>query len=309
MMGHSQVHLDQAQIAQLIENDHGGAPDTAWTHLANCPTCFAIFADILRTQYVHRTDPSQMSAPDYLLDMGKAIAGKSHVQEDSESSIAPSRRLFTSRKVLRGSFLVAALLLLLLLFNMVNLLNPCIDKLDQQVIMTALVNSSTSGLIFPQAGAGVVSIQPLYRNGGSGVAGDLEAVLKCIAATYSADDDGGGIHETYWLAAGWLASGQFDNARLYTEAGLRRYPDSLRLKELSAIIAYRNSDLAQAKALLLEVLAKRPNDNTVLFNLAQIYCEQNQLDDACRYMGRISETSVETVLGTRVAVLRNKLSG
>jgi tetratricopeptide (TPR) repeat protein len=111
-----------------------------------------------------------------------------------------------------------------------------------------------------------------YRAGGSAWTGDARAALERMAATYS--DHAPPAEEAYWLAAGYLALSELDIARTYLMEARRLHPSDRRIELITAHLAYKLSDLAEAQAILEKMVREDPGDGLALLNLGIVLSER-----------------------------------
>jgi Flp pilus assembly protein TadD len=70
----------------------------------------------------------------------------------------------------------------------------------------------------------------------------------------------GSADAAYWLAAGVLAQGRLDDARVLLAETRAGHPDDLRFEVLEAILAYRGDDLNRARTILESVVKRDPKN-------------------------------------------------
>jgi hypothetical protein len=146
-------------------------------------------------------------------------------------------------------------------------------------VTDALVNASERNpLVFPGVETEISSAPAVVRSGAAPLTPSLDETLSGLAADYN--EDKVSVEEARWLAGGYLATGQLDNARVYLEDALTRFPADRDIRVLAGMLAWSANDLGRATDLLESVVEEEPDHTTAVFNLAIVKKETGDRETA-----------------------------
>jgi hypothetical protein len=182
-----------------------------------------------------------------------------------------------------------------------------------QPIRTAVGEfSRKSELVLPGGESYLGKNEPVYRSLGGSINDPLAAALrnlleKFLGGTSSPD-------EAYWLAAGYLSSGDVRTASIYVAAARERFPGDPRLRVLEGVVAYSDRDVDRAERLLRSFVTNDRNGPATdpLLAIAQIDLsivlrDQGKEAEAREVLSDVQTRLAGTPIGKRAGILDSKL--
>ena len=161
--------------------------------------------------------------------------------------------------------------------------------------------------MLPGAEAVAASTVPEFRSGRATASEHVSQALTSLAEAYRDEDTPPEV--AHWLISGFLAVGELESARLYSEDSRRRYPGDERFVILEAIVAYRSNDMKRAERLLQMALRDNPRNGAALLNLGLVQYEQGQFDVARQTLETVRQEFAGSPLEHRAAALLIGLLG
>lgn len=286
---HGSKHLSTAEIAILVDgNPEGAVPDKRRDHLAMCPECYAAYAEAVRDRLAHAAGDETAVAPEDWIAAATALGTDAHDRERGRRLAFP--RL---RPALIGVASVAAMIALVVWLWPGA---PSGSRAETELV-AALMASSQAGMILP-GGEGAADVQhPVYRGETAPASAALSAAIDDATSAYLTA--GSSVDLAVQVIGAEIAIGQIGNAQVMLEHARRRFPADQRLILLEAVIAYRQSDLAQAEELLRQVVAIDSECAAALFNLGFLLSELDRAAEARPYLERARTAGRNTLLAAR----------
>jgi hypothetical protein len=162
-------------------------------------------------------------------------------------------------------------------------------------VQHALGIASQNGMILTTDIA--VSEAPM-RGGAEAGSPGLRRALSELAALY--EQPAAGEEVAFWLIAGMLAEGD-PSARAILGEALERHPRSRRIRNLDAVLAYREGRTEVASAILRDLLRADSQDPIALFNLYLLAKETGAVSERKSLLAALDRTL------PREAPLRSRL--
>jgi len=256
-------HLTPDILADLADPAGAGWSDERiLAHLGQCRHCMAIYAEFGRAHVQHGLAMKADLPPHDLFEAGKAIASRA-----VPASGAPDVR----RRIRFASAAAAVVAGVLLAGWGTGWLErpPAVAPDLRHTISESLREDSYQGLLYDRA------FMPRAR----GTRGPVDEAtnLTPLVRAFTADESSADV--AFWLVAGLLAEGRGRDADSYLSQALARFPADARLRNLAAILAYKNSELVGAERELREAL-RIERSPAYVFNLARVLEEQGRFADA-----------------------------
>jgi len=253
-------HLRPEELARIAT---GGLPDyaraSAVRHLAECPRCFAVYSEFVRTRLDPSLEPNR-GVEDEWVRLGLEVG-------------APAAPAAPVRPRRHAPELVTALAVLVTLgLGVVAFRIWVVDLLRvpraTRAAIAAVVRENSANLLF---GADLLPEPNGLR--GNAPQSPNPLVQELLRQVKDHPDD---PNPAYWLIAAKLAAGELLVADLFLGDALRDFPDDPRFENLAAIAAYARDDPDGATAHLRRALR---NDRTGVakYNLIRVL---NQRGDA-----------------------------
>jgi predicted Zn-dependent protease len=158
---------------------------------------------------------------------------------------------------------------------------------------------------------------PIIIHGGESAIGEESAVMRSgfvpmtnsirrsVDYLYSRyENDSATPEEIYWLAAGYVATGQIDLARDLVTDARRNGIDDLEVLNLEALIAYIGGDLERAEDLFHSIHVLYPSDGVSSINYGVVLIESGKREESFRVLGEVMEGSSGTPLAKRAEILQ-----
>ena len=309
-------HLTDEQLAQLVD---GSIADPARVlleeHLRACRACFGAYEDALRYSAVWETDPAIFRAPASIATIAHETpvrAGRQHAEHEREAhgGILSTRVSWRSLMPALGAAVVVVAMVTALAMWRPDMMRPAPSEYSELFgpVKAAVEEASTGGaIILPGAEAVAAFTVPEFRSGRATASEHVSAALASLAVAYRDDDTPPEV--AHWLISGFLAMGELESARLYSEDSRRRYPGDERFVILEAIVAYRSNDMKRAERLLQLALRENPRNGAALLNLGLVQYEQGHFDVARQTLETVRLEFAGSPLERRAAALLVGLLG
>lgn len=262
-------HITTEEMPRLVEQGiRGDLPSDRRKHLAQCPDCLALFCELSRGRLDHELAALPHAAPADFVALGKTLPGLEPVAaEASAQSGGFTRRWRTWVPAL------AAVAACLVLFGPWNRQPGPLSADDVAVIRKALVADSRHGLVHLGIDGGDPASSTVYRSPSAPDQDALAHTLDRLQAAYDPADPSADL--AYQRAAGHLALADLALARSLLDEAHLLFPGDWRFDFLAAHLAYRESDLPQARTLLAELAAQHPQQGAIRLNLGLVLRELN----------------------------------
>jgi len=283
-------------IAGLLDKEQ---KQTVLAHLERCPECEAMVRDLYGDYFRAESHLAGLSAEPGLSPERSAGAPTDRTRMQVSGTRFAQRWRYP---VLVGAAALAAVCLLVLWPTDPDQISP---RSDLEMIRTSLGERSTHGLVFPGTDLTPPHREANHREGL--VDEDVELIEALNSLEVRRRQDGISADETYWLTAGHIARGQLSRARSLLPSRNSSEAAKARWIAMAAQIAYRESDLTEARDLLLRVLRQEAGDPVHAFNLGLVLCELEDADSARVHLYTAAEAAGGTLLGTRARALLDSL--
>ena len=309
-------HLTDEQLSQLVD---GSISDPARVlleeHLRACRSCFGAYEDALRYRAVWETDPAMFRAPASIAAIAHEtplrVARRQATREREAHGGIPGTPLsWRSLMPAMGAAVVVVAMVVALALWRPDMMRPAPGEYSELFVpvKAAVEEASTGGAIMlPGAEAVAASTVPAFRSGRATPNEHVSAALASLAKAYRDEDTPPEV--AHWLISGFLAVGELENARLYSEDSRRRYPGDERFIILEAIVAYRSNDMKRAERLLQLALRENPRSGAALLNLGLVQYEQGQFEVARQTFESVRQEFAGSPLGHRATALLSGLLG
>ncbi len=268
--------MTEGELARLVENP-GAAPefDAAWRHLHSCSRCFEAFRDSALYRKLWEAGEGRFEHDERLLAAARAIA-----TEDGRTGDRRLRHGSTRTPGLKRSVIVTAAIAcaaVVVAFSM-WLLNTTPEGTASVAVedAAALVQvrhavemASLQGpFIYPGTENMKIVEAPVYRSAHVPLTDSLQTALSRLFDKYQRGD--ASADEAYWLAAGYVATGNLRLAEDLMSEMRQRPPLDTRFLVVSAIVAADKGDTALAVDVLNQALRESLQDSAALMNLQRL---------------------------------------
>ena len=176
-----------------------------------------------------------------------------------------------------------------------------LDAAVLEPIEVAVKSASRQGHVVLPGGEGGLSDAPVaYRSGFVPLDADLESSLEQLSALYRTNPS---VDIATWLIAGYLATGQFDNARDYLRDARQKLPDTPEIITLAGLLAYFESNLDESEALLRFAVSQDPDNAVALVNLAVVLKDRGDEDGSAQIIEDIEARFSDSAIAERAAAV------
>lgn len=268
-------HLPHEEIATFIDGTVGEIDKARIrVHLQSCADCREAYRYAVRFRGSHDGLPVDESPSAEVVAAAKAIAERSPRQRRR----ANRDRRRTPRLNPAGRAVVAAAVVAVFVAA-VLWLRPIPAMFDPYSVELAPVTramitaSERNPLVLPGVENDIDPSPATLRSGPAPISRELDNSLSVLAVAYNGESIS--KHEVQWLIAGYLATGQLENARVYITNARARYDNDTDLMILEGVLAYNDSDLERALGMFEAVLERNPGDVVAVFNLAVVASEMD----------------------------------
>lgn len=299
------THCTETQLARLAEADASVHDEIDWNHFSRCPQCLAAYAEALEHCVDRAAGKTGFPVPDDLLEAGLRTGWQPEVAA-AGSTVSPRR---AGRLTVPALLSTAAVLLVVLIAP--QILRQRADEAPApmhavlvQAILADAARSLQDGLLL-DGFTTVPSTEPMLVRGvtpsSADLSPDLESLERRVEAG-EADDD-----EVYWYLCGKLLEGRIFQVQAVLSGLAPSRTRAPRIQLVEAAVAYRQSRLDDAEAILQGILAAHPDHATALFDLAQIAAERGRPAKAAEALKRVRIPAGDELLRHRVEKLSGEL--
>jgi hypothetical protein len=178
---------------------------------------------------------------------------------------------------------------------------PVPDPVVQSIRTGATAVSSGTDFVLPGTEADFRPGTPVYR---SSFRGDDDALTNALISLTDKKHSGkASSGDLYWLTAGFVASGQLDEAAISAADALYRYPRDGELLTLAAVIECMSGDSARSERLLRDAVRVDPDDLVIRLNLAVVLLKTGKLDEAESLLDGVVRANPDSRLAQRAIQL------
>ena len=255
------------------------------SHIRGCKACAAAYRDSALLAQVIREDPSAFPAPDDLAELGKSVTR-------SRVSTPPKRIVLRLAPIA----VVAAIGLVLLLRGGPDGLDPSVLSPLRDAAETL---TARGPIVLPEAEGGIGREDDNHRSGYVPVTGAIEGSLERLYESFLNDDSD--PDAAYWLAAGYLATGQIDLAREVANLAQARNTRDPRMETMAGLIALVDEDYTSAES----ILRRAPADAVRRLNLSVVLMRQGRFEEARSLLGELADD--DAAVGARAAELLGRM--
>ncbi len=267
------LHIPDGVMAELVDYGPDSVSPDVMIHLARCARCTAAWAAASE----HRGRLLRNGLPE---------------------PVATGIRRWRPAVMPAAVVAVAAALVFVLVSLPVGDMVP----FQPDPLLTEMISeASTGGMIFPGARATAPGNGLRLRSAGR-TDRDFYQYLGDLGRRRLADP--GDVETNRRLVAGWLVAGQVGTANEVSRVVLITNPEDPVMRQLAAIGAWRESQLVTAEALLRDLHAEQPDDETIRFNLALLLLETGRDRAAWRLLDGLPTEASDPVVRARLADLR-----
>jgi predicted Zn-dependent protease len=165
-------------------------------------------------------------------------------------------------------------------------------------VLRAVEQASMRGnFVLPGGEGGLDADRGAYRSGFVPMTDSLESALNDLFRAYQEGNTS--LDVSYWLVAGYVATGQIDAARILASSTLAAHPDAPRVIMLDGIITYRDGDLERSQDRLLAAYELNPDYAVSALNLAIVMGERGDVARAEELLSGIVQEHAGTSLAAR----------
>ncbi len=294
-MRDNENHIPDTELAVMVEQAlQGDLPEPARRHLARCPSCFAIFAELTRARTGAQAGQFK-EIPADLLELGRAIG------HDSLRTVEqPAPATFRPRWHRPAAAALAAVLCLAIFWSVTRPDREDALADSRQVLAASLQEDSRQGLVHLD----MLHLEPvtrtIYRKGNKLKSSQARTVLAQLSREQVPEHPSAEL--VYWRAAGYLAIAELGMARNLLDDARQIFPADWRFRFLAAHLAYKESDLPLARDILSRLAEQRPGDGTVLLDLGLVL---DELEDpaGARILAQVVRDFPDTYLAKRASDL------
>jgi hypothetical protein len=301
-------HPSYEDIAAFVDESLGEIDEARIrVHLDCCERCVETYRYAVRFTGMHAGVSVDDSPGREAIRAAKAVAGRQYRRHNFERR---GRRKWLAGLTPAGRRMVAFALVavfvavVLWLRPMAPGFDPHSDSLAP--VTQALVSaSSRQPLVIPGVESEIGPGPAPVRSGPITLSTSLDRSLTELATRFTDNSLSGA--ETRWLIAGYLATGQIENARAFIEDARTRRPEDRDLVVLEGILAYSDNDLRRSAELFESVLRENDRHPTALFNLAVVMQETGEQDRARELFERVERLVPDTPLAARAKLSLSQL--
>jgi hypothetical protein len=304
-------HLTVSEISQLIAGRREEAEDERlWEHLSSCDRCVKIYRESVIDCGLAETDRFVRRERPELVDEGLRIA----VCKGAGASYRGKRRILSSLSAL-GTLhrcVAAAAAIAFIVITGIWLLNtdraesPQMPRSVIEPVRHAVGTISRWGPIIIHGGEyAIAEKSTAYRSGFVPATNSLRSSLDYLYTRY--ENDTATPEGIYWLAAGYVATGQVDLARDLVADARKNGIEDLRILNLEALITYIEGDLERAEESFHSIHVLYPADAVSSINFAVVLMERGKSEESSRILTEVRERFNGTPTAQRAQVLLNTM--
>lgn len=306
-------HLTDEEIARFIDGAQG-PPDRTKVlgHLRSCKRCFEIYQDTAICRGLWSFGRSTFESINERADIEKELVSHGLMSEGTMEGEARSvsRPSYKGRLRYRLIAVCVAVLLAVVLWisNVDRMRDPRLDPAMLTPVRAAIETASKWGrIVIPGGEESLNGRVTVYRSGSVPLNDSLMISLNYLYETYQ---QGGPSREvTYWLMAGYVATGQVDAARdlLVSDEERTEYLSDSSIAILEALIAYMDGKYNKSEALFRKILEVEPDNPVAGINLAIVLDEQGDDEEAREILLRIQDHHAGSPLAARAQSILSDL--
>jgi tetratricopeptide (TPR) repeat protein len=293
-------HLTVGEIARAIEGGVGGADERLVAHLRSCSECFDIYQDSAMSLGLWMEEAPAYQLQRLAEEMKRYFPASAETRPGRirGSAEAPgARRRYLWRTGL-ATAAAAVVVVAVLWLGITQLGNTVITRSTILPIRTAVETVSMWGpMILPGGESAIGNPTGVFRSGYVETNAEIEASLSTLFEAYGGKSASAGI--AYWLAAGYVSTGQVNLAREVVNDAQKRFPGDPRVQSAAGVIADIDGDLERAEGIFRRLLERNPEDAVTRINLAVVLTEQNKLEDAESVLSEVLARHAGTPLAQR----------
>jgi len=297
-------HPSDEEIASFIDGSMGQIDDLrVRAHLQGCEDCLEAYRYAVRYSGAHGETPAADLPSTEALQAARAIAQPDRPQH-THAGRGKRRWLGGMSPASRAVMAAAAVVFVATAVWLRPI--PGGDGFDPHspdlapVTLAMTAASDRNTLVLPGVEFDLGAAPATVRSGPAPITRELDNALSRLAVAYN--DGALASDEAQWLIAGYLATGQVENARVYIEDARVRYPKDLDLVILEGILAYNDDDLGRAEGSFEAVLTADAGNALAAFNLAVVRAESGDPAGARLLFSRVQELAPGSTLAGRAAI-------
>jgi len=296
-------HLTAGEIAHAIESGFGTTDARAMAHLRSCGECFDIYQDSAMGLGLWMEDAPAYQRQGLGEEMkryfpagaGSRRSPRGRIRQGSEARGAQRRHLWRAGLATAAA---AGVVVAVLWVGVNQVGNPVVTRYTILPIRAAVETVSMWGpMIFPGGEKSIGKRPSVFRSGYVETNAEIEGSLSTLFEAYGGKSASAGI--AYWLAAGYVTTGQVNLAREVVNDAQRRFPGDPRIQSAAGVIAYIDGDFERAERIFRQLLETTPGDAVTRINLAVVLTERNQLEDAETVLSEVLARHAGTPLAQR----------
>ncbi len=300
-------HLTVSEISRLI----GGSRECVenerlWEHILICERCAEIYRESVVDCGLVEADRSMSLEISELVEAGLRIAVRNSAGA-SRSGKKSIRSAMSAIEMLHRYTATAAAIVLIAaagvwLLNIDRADGPHLPRSVSEPVREAVGTITRWGPIIIHGGEfAIAEKNTATRSGFVPNTNSLRSSLDYLYSEY--ESDSATPEGIYWLAAGYLATGQVDLARDLVADARKNGIDDLRILNLEALIAYIKGDLDRAEVLFQSIYTLYPGDAVSSINFAVVLMERGKREESSRVLGQVAERFSGTPFAQRAHLL------
>jgi len=302
-------HPSYEEIASFIEGSMGEIDEARIrVHLDCCDGCLETYRYAVRFTGTNEGLSLGDSPGKEAVRTAKAVAERQYKHKHFDRR---RKRRWLSGLTPAGRTLVATAIVAVFVVAVVWLrpmpgggFDPYSDSMVQ--VTDALVTASERNpLVIPGVESEISSAPATVRSGPAPVTPSLDNTLSTLATRYN--EGKVSADEAQWLIGGYLATGQLENARVYLEDAVTRYPGDPDIRVLEGMLAWSGNDVERAIDRFESALREDNIHLTATFNLATVKMETGDVDTARQLFERVIQMAPDSPLAVRAKTGLSKL--
>jgi len=292
-------HLAAGEIAHAIESGFGTTDAQVMAHLRSCVECFDIYQDSAMGLGLWMEDAPAYQRQGLGEEMKRYFpAGAGSQRSIRQGSEAPGARRGYLWRTGLATAAAAAVVVAVLWLGITQVGNTVVTRYTILPIRAAVETVSMWGPMVLPGGESAIGKPPgVFRSGYVEANAEIEGSLSTLFEAYGGKSASAGI--AYWLAAGYVTTGQVNLAREVVDDAQKRFPGDPRIQSAAGVIAYIDGDFERAERIFRQLLETTPDDAVTRINLAVVLTERNQLEDAETVLSEVLARHAGTPLAQR----------
>ena len=300
-------HLTVSELSRLVSGRiEDRTEERLRKHLDGCDRCMRVYRESVFDCGLAETDRSVHREIPELVEKGLEIA----VRCRSGELYGTRRKIRStlSAPVFISRYIASVAALALVVIAGAWLLrtgwgeDPQVPRSVLYPIRHAVGTISRRGPIIMHGGEYAVGQEgAAYRTGFVPATNPLRSSLDFLYERY--ENDSASPEGMYWLAAGYVATGQIDLARDLVADARKSGFDDLRMQNLEALIAYIKGDLDRSEGLFRSINTLYRNDAVSSINFAVVLMERGESEESSRILTGVIEQFQGTAFADRAQVL------